>query len=104
QLDLHGQGQIADLVQEQGAAVGGFEPAFPASGRAGERTGFVAEQFAFGQLFIDGAAVDSEKGPLASTELMNVAGNQFLSGSGFTVDKYRSLAGAKQFNIFQKPA
>ena len=65
QFDLHGERQIADLVQEQRAAVCCLKPAFSAPGGAGERPGFMAKEFAFGQLFADCTAIDGKKGTFA---------------------------------------
>ena len=49
QLGLHRQRQLADLVEEQAAAVGQFELAAPFVDRAGEGAAHMAEQFAFHQ-------------------------------------------------------
>ena len=46
-LDLRAQGDVADLVEEEGAAVGVLEPAFPLPVGAGERPLDVAEELAF---------------------------------------------------------
>ena len=61
QLDLHVQRQLADLVQEQGAAVGLLELAQVLVGGAGEAALLVAEQDGFDQVLRDGAAVDGDE-------------------------------------------
>src|SRR3546814_12954254 len=48
-LDLHRQRHVADLVEEQRAAVRHFETAATCGDGAGERALLVAEQFAFEQ-------------------------------------------------------
>ena len=49
QLDLRGQLHVADLVEEQRAALRELEPALLAILRAGERALLVAEQLRFDQ-------------------------------------------------------
>ena len=49
QLRLHRRRDVADLVEEQGAAVGELEPPFLAPIGAGERAPLVAEQLALEQ-------------------------------------------------------
>ena len=51
QLDLHVQAQFADLVQEQGAAIGFLEFAQMLVGGAGEGAFLMAEQDGFDQVF-----------------------------------------------------
>jgi hypothetical protein len=61
QLDLPGQRQLADLVEEDGAGVRALELAAPVVGRAGERALLVAEQFGFEQAVRNRAAVDRDE-------------------------------------------
>ena len=61
QLDLHGQWEFADFVEEDGAAVGFFEVAFAVFVGAGESTFDMAEEFAFDGSFGDGTTVDGNK-------------------------------------------
>ena len=49
QLGLQVERQLADLVEEQRAAVRDLEPTFPHPGRAGERALLVPEQLALDQ-------------------------------------------------------
>jgi hypothetical protein len=49
QLDLRGRADLADLVEEQRAAVGLLEPPVAPARRAGERTALVTEQLALEQ-------------------------------------------------------
>ena len=64
ELRLQGQRQLADLVEEQGAAVRQREGAVARAHGAGERATFVTEQFAAGELRNDGRAVDDHEFPL----------------------------------------
>src|SRR5713101_10118981 len=63
QLGLHGEGHVADLIKEQGAAVRLLEFSRVPSGCAGECALLVAEQLRFDQLGGDGSAVQSYKRP-----------------------------------------
>ena len=62
QLDLRLERQLADLVEEQRAAVGLLELADALVDGAGERALLVAEQDALDQVLGDGAAVDGDEG------------------------------------------
>ena len=66
QLHLHRQAHVADLVEEQRAALGDLEAALAGGDRAGEGAFLVAEQLAFEQLGRNGAAVDGDERPLAA--------------------------------------
>ena len=61
QLDLGFERQLADLVEEQRAAVGFLELADAPVDGAGERALLVAEQDALDQVLGDGAAVDGDE-------------------------------------------
>ena len=61
QLDLHLERQLADLVEEQRAAVGQLELADLARVRAGERPPLVAEQLGLQDLGRDRGAVDGQE-------------------------------------------
>ena len=50
QLGLQSQGQIANLIQEQRAAVGGFKPPAAHGHGPGKGALFVAKQFVFHQV------------------------------------------------------
>ena len=58
QLRLHRQRQVADLVEEQRAAVGRLEEALAVVGGAGERALAIAEELGLEQLLGNRAAVD----------------------------------------------
>ncbi len=61
QFHLHGQAHVADLVEEQRAALGDLEPALAGGDGAGERALLVTEQFGLEQFSGDGAAVDGDE-------------------------------------------
>ena len=58
QLDLHGKGEFAYLVEEDSAAVGLLEVAFAVALGSGEGTFDMSEQFAFDGAFGNGTTVD----------------------------------------------
>src|SRR5690606_31338806 len=93
QLDLQGHRQVADFVEKQGAAIGLLEPAYAPAGSAGEGAGLMAEQLAFGQVLVDGAAVDRNELALAATLEMNMPGNQFLARSCLAMNEHRRFTG-----------
>ncbi len=63
QLGLHRQWQLADLVEEQAAAVGQLELATALVHRAGEGATHVAEQLAFHQRIGQRSAVEADQRP-----------------------------------------
>ena len=66
QLHLHRQAHVADLVEEQRAALGDLETALAGGDGAGERALLVAEQFGLEELGGNGAAIDGDEGTLAA--------------------------------------
>src|SRR5690606_18975487 len=67
ELGLKGEVELADLVEEDRAAVGLLEAPAVALGRAGERAALVAEERALDQVLRDRAAVlDDERLPGAA--------------------------------------
>ena len=93
---LDGCGGVADFVEEEGAAVGGFEAGEAAAGGAGEGAGFVAEEFGVEDAFGEGAAVEGEVGAVpAWGEEFEAVGDDFLSGAAFTRDEDRAIEGGE---------
>ena len=80
---------VADLVQEQRAAMGLLEAADMAPVRAGEGAGLVAEQFAFQQLRRDCRGVQRhERLVRARRFAVQRARDQFLAGAGLAGDQH----------------
>ena len=65
QLDLERQRDVADLVEEQGAAMGELDLALGGLDRAGEGALLVAEQLGLEQVLGDGGAVDRDEAAAA---------------------------------------
>ena len=94
QLLLHQPRGIGQFVQEQGAAVGALEPALVGARCAGERPGFVAEQFALEQRIGDGRAVHLQIVPFPPVrEVMQALGDQFLARAALADDEHRLFQG-----------
>ena len=94
QLGLHLQADVADLVEEQRAAVGQLEAADLVAVGAGERALDVAEQLAFQQARRQGGAVDLDErlaGPRAV--VVDAPGQQFLAGAALAAEQHGGSAG-----------
>ena len=80
---------VADLVEEQRAAIGLLEPAEPARVGAGERALLVAEQLALDQLARDRRHVDGDERAVAAlAEIVQRARHQLLAGAGLAGDQH----------------
>ncbi len=93
QLDLQRQRNVADLVEEQGAALRHLDLADVRLDRAGEGAALVAEQLGLQQGLGDGGAVDGDELALAAALLVNRAGEQFLAGAGRAEQHDRYVGG-----------
>ncbi len=83
QLALQFQRDLADLVEEQRAAVGELEAADAVAHRAGEGAPDMAEEFALEQLARNRRAVDADQRAVAAAAgLVDGARDQFLAGAG----------------------
>ena len=85
-------GHVADLVEEERAAVALLELADPLAVGPGERALLVAEQLALQQALRDGRAVDRQErlvGPLAV--LVDGPGDQLLAGAALAEDQHRHV-------------
>ena len=88
QLDLQAHGHVADLVEQQRAAIGGLEQALVIAYCAGERSFDVAEQLRLEQVFGHRAAVDGdERLGAARAGVVDGARQQFLAGAAFAGDE-----------------
>ena len=80
ELDLHGRRRLADLVEEERAAVGLLEEAALLAHRAGEGAALVAEELGLEQRLRQRAAVDrDELAVLADRGEVDRAGDQLLA-------------------------
>ena len=89
QAQLHERRDVADLVEEQGAAVRLEDAAHPVPVRTGERALAVAEQFALQERFRDGGAIHLDQRPVPAVAFqVQGLGRQFLAGTGFAGDEH----------------
>ena len=99
QLGLDLEVDVADLVEEERAAVGLLEPPDAVAVGPGERTLDVAEQLAFEQALRQGGAVELDERPArAGARLMDRRGQKLLAGAALAPDQHgrvsdRDLAG-----------
>jgi hypothetical protein len=93
QLDLHRQRQVTHFIQEQGAAMGGFEPARLGRHRAGERPFFVTEQLTLDQGIRERPAIDGHELPRPPlTQLVDVPSHDFFAGASLAHDQHGGFA------------
>ena len=86
ELDLQVEGEFPYFVEEEGAVVGRADEARFVARGAREGTLGVAEEFAFQQVFGDGAAVDRYEGALAAAVVVDGARDQILAAARLAVD------------------
>ena len=91
-LGLSAQTHVADLIQEQRAAVGLLELSPFHGRRAAEGAAFVSEQLALDQGLRNRGTVHRHKGPIhPGAMLMDGPGHQFLARSIFSTDQYATV-------------
>ena len=89
-LDLHRHTHIADLIKKQGSTFSHFKTPLAGSNGAGKGSLLMSKQFAFQQVFRNGATVDRHKRLVAAVGMhMQFPGGDFLAGTGFTEYQYR---------------
>ncbi|MCY1233227.1 hypothetical protein D9M72_457600 [compost metagenome] len=92
QLDLPGQRQLADLVEEDGAGMRALELAAPVVAGAGEGALLVAEQFGLEQAVGNRAAVDRDERLVGARAVgVDHLGHQLLAGAALAVDQHRQV-------------
>src|SRR5262245_18501785 len=86
---LRREGQVADLIEEQGAPVGAADEAQAIL--AGSREGAlqVAKQLAFDQRVRDRSAVHGQVRPRSPGQLVDRSREDLLAGAGLTFDQDR---------------
>src|SRR5262245_24119629 len=81
QLGLERQRQLADLVEEHGAALGAAQHTGLGLARTGERAAHVAEELALDEVARERAAVHRQEWPAAPREAMDLTGDALLAGA-----------------------
>ena len=91
QFRLHGQRDLADLVEEDGAAVGQLEPPLALADGAGERPLLVAEQLALQQRLGQRRAVHrDERVATPGRRVVDRPRHQLLARAGLAEDQHRA--------------
>ena len=86
------QGEFADFIEENRAAVGQLKAAFAFVGGPGEGSLFVPEEFAFDEVLGQGGAVELDEGAvLAVGVAVHRVGDEFLAGAVFALDKHGGI-------------
>ncbi len=86
---------IADLIQEQSAAISFLQLAFLTGISPGERSFFEAKKLAFDQFTRNRRTIELRKGFVrARTAHMDQAGDQFFTGAAFAHDQDLGIAGS----------
>ena len=94
QLDLHALVELADLVEEERAAVGDLEEPLAVGIGAGEGPLAMAEELALDQVLGQGAAVDrDERAAGAIALVVEAARDQLLAGAGLAQDHDGGVGG-----------
>ncbi len=102
QLHLQTHRHVADLIEQQRAAVGRLEQAAVLANRAGEGALHVAEQFAFQQVLGHGAAIDRDERPIAARAgLVNRARQQLFAGAAFAGDHDAGIGAGDHVSLRQ---
>src|SRR4029453_15109370 len=90
QLDLHRRARVADLVEEERAAVGFLEEPAPAPLGAGEGALLEAEELGLEQVVGQRAAVDRDEAPRGARALLvDRARDELLAGASLALDQHR---------------
>ena len=83
---------VADLIEEQGAAIGLLEAAAAHGLRAGEGTALMAKQLGLQQILGNSRRVDRHKGPVGTWRmLVQCAGHQLFTRTRFAGDHHRDV-------------
>lgn len=96
--------QVADLVEQQRAAVRGFDVADLARVRAGKRATLVAEQFRLQQVRRNRTAVDRDERAVAPLRMaVDRQRREFLAGSRFAEHEHRCVGARETPHRIEQP-
>ena len=90
---------MLDMVEREARRL---EPAGAGLRGAGEGTRFMPEQFRIDQRFAEGAAIDGDEGAGPFALRMDVAGNEFLAGTGLADDEHGGIAARHPFHLLEQ--
>lgn len=98
------EGQIADLVQKEGASLGHLEAAQLTGHGPGKGPPLVPEQFAFDQAGRNGATVHLDERPSPPAQGMDGPRRQALAGAGLTGNQHPHLPAGQGLHLLQDAA
>src|SRR5206468_5742597 len=99
-LGLQLERNVADLVEEESAAVGELEAADFLVDGPGEGAALVTEELGFKQAGRNGGAIDFDKSTIAArAEIVDGAGEKLLAGAGFAEEEDRGAGGCGELNL-----
>ena len=105
QLLLHQGRQVANLVQEQGAAIGLFHTPLLCGGGAGEGSLFMTEEFALEQGFRNAAHVNGHHSlAVSGGKAMQFVRHHILSRTVLAGDQHIGVCGGNAGNLFLQRA
>ena len=88
QLRLEADVHVADLVEQNGPAIGGFEHARLLLEGSGKGASLIPEELAFHQLRRQGGTIQLQKDFAGARGIgVQLPGQDFLSGAGFTLNQ-----------------
>src|SRR5271167_4062819 len=100
QFGLEFERNLSNLIQEDGSPIGQLEATDPLRNGAGEGASLMSEQFAFQQSRRDRSAVQFHEGTrMPRAEIMQSAGDQFLSRPGLAINKDGRIGGGHGFDL-----
>ena len=100
QFDLHGEGQLTNLVEKQRAALCHRHATFASGMGAGERALHVAEQFGFDERFGDGPTIDGDEGMgVARTGVMDESCKDLLAGTSLARHEHGGIAAGEALRL-----
>ena len=104
EFGLHGEGHVANFVEEECASLGLLEFAGVAGGGAGERAFLVAEEFGLDELGGDSGAIQSDESVFVARRFfVDGAGYEFFAGARFAKDADAGLAGGDAVDLGEEP-
>src|SRR5690242_10459092 len=103
QLGLHGKRHIADVVEEEGAAIGLLEFADMTGAGSGERAFLVAEEFGLDEFGGNGGAVEGDEGCFAARGfLVNGASDKLFAGTRFAQNADAGFTGGHAVDLSEE--
>src|SRR5260370_24889357 len=102
QFGLQFERNLSYFVQENRAAIGHFEAPNALRDRSCERAFLVSEQLAFQQTCRNGRAAElDERLGAPRAKVMNGACNQFLTGTGVSIDEHGRVSRSDRLHLLQ---